>query len=141
MLVIKYNIYIFVHSTVTLHCLEGKTYICHKVLVWKIDLVANYLFENGIHLNNRSGRQLDEARLFSMVCSNGTRSNGQKLEHRKFQINMWRTYLQWGWWSPRTGSLERLWVLLWRYSRLIWSLPTQPTAGNLLELGVGLDDF
>ena len=36
------------------------------------------------------GRQMDEARFFLVVCSNRTRSNGLKLEHRKFRTNMWK---------------------------------------------------
>ena len=36
----------------------------------------------------RGGRQMDEARLFLVVCSNRTRSNGLKLEHRKFRTNV-----------------------------------------------------
>ena len=33
--------------------------------------------------------QLDEAKLLSAVCSKRTRSNGHKLEHKKFLANMW----------------------------------------------------
>jgi len=35
---------------------------------------------------------MDEARLFSVVPSNGTRSNGLKLQHRKFHIDMRKNY-------------------------------------------------
>ena len=35
---------------------------------------------------------MDEARLFSVVCSNRTRSNGLKCEHRKFCTNMWKNF-------------------------------------------------
>jgi len=42
--------------------------------------------------HRRGGRQLDEARSFSVVFSNWTRSNGLKLEHRKFCTNMWKNF-------------------------------------------------
>ena len=35
---------------------------------------------------------MDEARLFSVVCSDWTRSNGIKFEHRKFCTNMWKNF-------------------------------------------------
>ena len=46
------------------------------------DLINVYRYLKG------GGRQMDEARLFLVVCSNRTRSNGLKLEHRKFCTNM-----------------------------------------------------
>jgi len=35
---------------------------------------------------------MDEARLFSAVCSNRTRSNGLNLEHREFHTNMQKSF-------------------------------------------------
>ena len=40
----------------------------------------------------KCGRHLDEDRLFSVMCSDTTWSNGQKLEHRKFHTNMWKNF-------------------------------------------------
>lgn len=37
-------------------------------------------------------RQVDEARLFSVMCSNRTRSNGQKLQHKKFHTNVMKNF-------------------------------------------------
>ena len=39
-----------------------------------------------------AGRQMDETRLSLVVCSDSTRSNGLKLEHRKFCTNMWKNF-------------------------------------------------
>jgi len=46
------------------------------------DLISIYKYLKG------DGRQIDEARHFSVMCSERTRSNGLKLEHRKFHTNM-----------------------------------------------------
>ena len=35
---------------------------------------------------------MDEARLFSVVCSYSTRSKGLKLEHRTFHTNRWKNF-------------------------------------------------
>ena len=50
------------------------------------DLINVYKYLKG------SGRQMDEARLFSVVCSDRTESNGLKLEHRKFCTNMQKNF-------------------------------------------------
>ena len=41
-------------------------------------------------------RQMDEAKFFLMVCSDRTRSNGLKLEHRKFCANMQKNFFMVG---------------------------------------------
>ena len=35
---------------------------------------------------------MDESRLFLVVYSDRTRSNGLKLEHRKFHTNLWKNF-------------------------------------------------
>lgn len=40
----------------------------------------------------RGGRQMDETRLFSVVCSDMTRSNAIKLEHRNFHTNIQKNF-------------------------------------------------
>ena len=50
------------------------------------DLINIYKYLRG------GGRQMHEARLFSVVCSNKTRSNGLKLQYRKFCTNTWKNF-------------------------------------------------
>ena len=41
----------------------------------------------------KCGRQLDAARFFLVVCSDKTRSNGLKLEHKMFHTSIWKKLL------------------------------------------------
>ena len=50
------------------------------------DLINAYRYLKG------GGRQTDEARLFSVLCSDKTRSSGLKFKHRKFRTNMWKNF-------------------------------------------------
>ena len=50
------------------------------------DLTSVYKYLRG------GRRQMDEARLFLVVCSDRTRSNGLKLEQRKFHTNMRKSF-------------------------------------------------
>ena len=62
------------------------------------------------------GRQTDEARLFLVVRSDRTRSNGLKIERRRFHTNIQKNFF-----TVRVmehwNRLPRGRVLLWRYSR------------------------
>ena len=62
------------------------------------DLINIYKYLKGV------GRQMDESRLFSVVCSNRTRSNGLKLELRMFCTNMQKNFFMVrvrNCWNPR----------------------------------------
>ena len=51
------------------------------------DLIDVYKYLMG------GGRQIYKARQFLVVCSNRTKSNGLKLEHRKFGTNIWKNFV------------------------------------------------
>lgn len=68
------------------------------------------------------GRQMDETRIISVVCSDRTRSNGLKLDHRKFHTNTWGNFFMvrvMEHWNrlPR----EVVEFLVWRLSRPFWT--------------------
>ena len=51
------------------------------------DLIDVYKYLMG------GGRQIYKARQFLVVCSNRSKSNGLKLEHRKFGTNIWKNFV------------------------------------------------
>lgn len=83
------------------------------------------------------------ARLFSQVQSDRLRSNRDKLQHRKFLLDMWKGILPWDWSDTWTDCLDKLgnlhpcrlsklhWVRLW----IAWSSWTR------FEWEAGLDDL
>ena len=81
---------------------------------------------------------MDEARLFSVVCSNRTRSKGLKIEHRKLHTNVLENFLM----VRLTEHWNRLpkSLFLWRYSRPVWT-PTCATYGMGFGLAEGLDSI
>ena len=52
-----------------------------------MDLIDVYKYLMG------GGRQIYKARQFLVVCSNRSKSNGLKLEHRKFGTNIWKNFV------------------------------------------------
>ena len=84
---------------------------------------------------------MDEVRLFSVVCSDKTRSSGLKLEHRKFHTSMQDFF---------TGKVTEHWNRLPREvvecpSMEIFKTHLDPYLCNLWKTcfrgGVGLDVF
>lgn len=47
----------------------------------------------------------------------------------------------WEWWSAGTGCAERLWSLVWRYSKPMWTPTCSTCRGELLWQGIGPDDL
>ena len=69
---------------------------------------------------------MDEARLFSVVHSDTTKSKGLKHERRKFHKNVWKNFFVvrvMGHWNRLPATLWSL--LLQIYSRSVWTSPLQ----------------
>ena len=76
---------------------------------------------------------MDEARLFLVVCSDRTRSNSLKLEHRKFHTNTSKIFtvrVTEHWHSLPRQVVESL---LWRYSRPGWTPTCATCCRELLQ--------
>jgi len=80
------------------------------------DLINAYKYQ-------KDGSQEVGAGLFSVVCSDRTKGNGHKRQHRKFHQNTRKNFFTVRVTSPGTGCPERWWSLLpWRCSRPSWML-------------------
>lgn len=84
----------------------------------------------------KSGRQLDEARLVSVVYSDRTRNSCQKLERRKFHTNMRKNFATEPWHRLCTEVLKSLLEI----SKPTWSLSCATCSGEP-ALGVGIEDL
>lgn len=71
---------------------------------------------------------MDEARLFSMVCTTRTRSNGLKCEHWKFHTNTWNFF---------TVRVMEHWYRLPRGC----GISSLEVSKNCLDTGVGTLEF
>jgi len=97
-------------------------FLCLAILLvttWKKERLRGHLINVYKYLKG-GGRQMHEARLFSVVHSNRTRSNSLKLEYMKLSTSMRSNFFMVR--STETGCPLRLWIfLLWRYSRPTWT--------------------
>ena len=74
-----------------------------------------------------------------MVCNEKTRSSGQKLERRKFHTNICKNFFTVRATETGTGCPESL--LLWRYSRPVWTPTCTAYSREPALAGVGLNDL
>ena len=97
-------------------------FLCLAILLvttWKKERLRGHLINVYKYLKG-GGRQIHEARLFSVVHSNRTRSNSLKLEYMKLSTSMRSNFFM----VRSTGAdcPERLWSpFLWSYSRPTWT--------------------
>ena len=85
----------------------------------------------------------DRARLFSVVPSGRTESDGHKMKHGRVPLNIRKHFFHWGWRSIGTGCPETLWSLHpWRYSKAVWTWSwVTGCRWSCLSSGVGPDDL
>ena len=112
-------------------------WICHS---FSFSIISKEITREGIlsMLNGWGSLRMGPSSLLAVPNDGGQRAPHRKVPSELQKIN----YLLRGWQSAGTSWSERLWsLLLWRYSKPIWTLACVTCCRESALAGVGLGDL